>query len=105
MKTRHGRPLALVIMLAFGACTSGSEAADAPASSPPTSSDANTTASSETDPGPAVQDIMELAPFAPLEPGTYSIDPDLDPSTPLRVVYEVPFEGWSMWIGATQVRG
>jgi hypothetical protein len=45
---------------------------------------------------------MELEPFAPLEPGTYFIDPDLDPSTPLRVVYEVPFEGWSMWIGATK---
>ena len=45
---------------------------------------------------------MELAPFAPLEPGTYSIDPDGDPSTPLRVVYEVPAEGWSMWIGAVK---
>ena len=45
---------------------------------------------------------MQLEPFAPLEPGTYFIDPDLDPSTPLRVVYEVPFEGWSMWIGATK---
>ena len=43
---------------------------------------------------------MELAPFAPLEPGTYSIDPDADPSTPLRVVFEVPVEGWSSWIGA-----
>ena len=45
---------------------------------------------------------MELAPFAPLEPGTYFIDPDGDPSTPLRVVYEVPAEGWSMWIGAAK---
>jgi hypothetical protein len=102
MKTRHGRSLALVIMLALGACTSGSEAADAPASSAPTPSDADTTAPSETDPGPEVQDIMELAPFAPLEPGTYSIDPDLDPSTPLRVVYEVPAEGWAQWIGAAK---
>ena len=49
-----------------------------------------------------VQDIMELAPFAPLEPGTYSIDPDLDPSTPLRVVFEVPAEGWAQWIGAAK---
>ncbi len=102
MKTRLGRSLALVIMLALGACTSGSETADAPASSAPTSSDADTTAPSETDPGPEVQDIMELAPFAPLEPGTYSIDPDLDPSTPLRVVYEVPAEGWAQWIGAAK---
>jgi hypothetical protein len=45
---------------------------------------------------------MELPDFAPLEPGTYVIDPDQDPSTPLRVVYEVPVEGWSMWIGAAK---
>jgi hypothetical protein len=30
------------------------------------------------------------------------IDPDLDLSTSLRVVYEVPFEGWSQWIGAAK---
>jgi hypothetical protein len=48
-----------------------------------------------------VQDVMELEDFAPLEPGTYVIDPDLDPSTTLRVVYEVPFEGWLGWIGTT----
>ena len=48
---------------------------------------------------------MELEAFAPLEPGTYFIDPDLDPSTPLRVVYEVPFERWSMWIGAAKFAG
>jgi hypothetical protein len=99
MKTRHGCSLALVIMFALGACTSGSEAAG---SSSPISSDADTTSPSETDPGPEVQDIMSLEPFAPLEPGTYFIDPDLDASTPLRVVYEVPFEGWSQWIGATK---
>jgi hypothetical protein len=40
--------------------------------------------------------------FAPLEPGPYSIDPDGDPSTPLRVVYEVPAEGWSQWEGAVK---
>jgi hypothetical protein len=45
---------------------------------------------------------MELEPFAPLEPGTYFIDPDLDPSTPLRVEYEVSAGGWSQWIGATK---
>jgi hypothetical protein len=93
MKTRHGRSLALIVLLALGACTSGSEAVDAP-------SDADSAAPSETDSGSAVQDIWELPPFAPLEPGTYFIDPDLDPATPLRVVYDVPFEGWSQWIGA-----
>jgi len=102
MEIRQGRSLAVVIMLALGACTSASEAVEAPASSVPNSSGAGTTAPSETDPGPQVQDIMELESFAPLEPGRYVIDPDLDPSTPLRVVYEVPFEGWTMWIGAAK---
>jgi hypothetical protein len=27
------------------------------------------------------------------------MDPDLDPSTPLRVTYEVPAGGWSQWAG------
>jgi hypothetical protein len=48
---------------------------------------------------------MDLDHFAPLEPGAYSIDPDLDPSTPLRVVFEVPAEGWSSWIGAVKFAG
>jgi hypothetical protein len=51
---------------------------------------------------PTIQDVMELEFFAPLEPGTYFIDPDGDPSTSLRVVYEIPFQGWSQWIGAAK---
>ncbi len=49
----------------------------------------------------SIQDIWEFEPLAPIEAGTYFIDPDLDPSTPLRVVYEVP-AGWSMWLGAVK---
>jgi hypothetical protein len=94
-----GRSVVLAVMLTLGACTSGSE--QGPASSAPTQSGADTTAPSETV-DPEVQDIMELEPFARLEPGTYVIDPDLNPSTPLRVVYEVPFERWLQWIGATK---
>jgi hypothetical protein len=45
---------------------------------------------------------MEFEEFAPLDPGTYFIDPDLDPSTPLRVTYEVPSEGWAQWTGAVK---
>jgi hypothetical protein len=45
---------------------------------------------------------MEVGDFAPLEPGTYFIDPDQDPSTSLRVVYDVAADGWSMWIGAVK---
>ena len=94
MRTHHGRSLVLAALLALGACAPGPEAADPTIPSP--------TAPGDPSPTPMVQDIIELAPFAPLEPGTYSIDPDLDPSTPLRVVYEVPFEGWSQWIGAVK---
>lgn len=42
---------------------------------------------------------MELPGLAPIDPGTYFMDPDLDPSTPLRVTYEVPAGGWSQWAG------
>ena len=94
MTGRHGRSLVLAALMALGACAPGPEAADPTIPSP--------TAPGDPSPTPTVQDIMELEPFAPLEPGTYFIDPDLDPSTPLRVVYEVPVEGWSMWIGATK---
>jgi hypothetical protein len=90
---RHGRFAALAALLVV-ACTSAPEGADSTTSSP--------TAPSEPSPTPTIQDIMEFEPFGPLEPGTYFIDPDADPSTPLRVVYEVPAEGWSMWTGAVK---
>jgi hypothetical protein len=51
---------------------------------------------------PSLVDIMKFRPLAPIASGTYFIDADTDPSTPLRVVYEVVAEGWSMWIGATK---
>jgi hypothetical protein len=94
MKARHGRALGLAVLLALGACAPGPEARDATL--------AASVASSEPSPTPTVQDVMELADFAPLEPGTYFIDPDDDRSTPLRVVYEVTVEGWSQWIGAAK---
>lgn len=70
------------------------EAADAPAPS--------SVAPSETDTAPAVRDMMDFEPLGPIEPGTYFIDADTDPSTPLRVVYDIPAEGWSSWIGAAK---
>ena len=95
MMNRHARSLALAVLLVLGACGQGQEAAD------PTGL---TTTASEPSATPTVQDVMELEKFAPLEPGTYFIDPDSDPSTPLRVVYEVP-EGWSQWFGAIKFAG
>lgn len=47
-----------------------------------------------------VQDVLALDFLTPLEPGTYSIDPDVDASTRLRVVFEVPTDGWTAWHGA-----
>jgi hypothetical protein len=94
MRTHHGRSFALALVVALAGCAPTPGSTDTAASPP--------TAISEPSPTPTIQDVMELPNFAPLEPGTYFIDPDHDPSTPLRVVYEVPVEGWSMWIGATK---
>lgn len=94
MTGRHGRSLVLAALMALGACAPGPEAAAPTVPSPTTPIGPS--------PSPAIQDIMELDPFAPLEPGTYFIDPDLDPSTPLRIVYEIPTEGWQQWIGAVR---
>jgi hypothetical protein len=82
--------LVLATALALGACssgTSGEEVAD------PTEA-ASTTA--------APVDIWSFEPFSDLGSGRYFIDPDLDPSTPLRVTYEIPVEGWKMWIGGAK---
>ena len=93
MKQRPGPSVALALLLALSACTSVTEGSDAPVPSA-TSSEPTTTVT--------VRDVMKIGFFDPLDPGTYFIDADLDPSTPLRVVYEIPAEGWSMWIGAAR---
>jgi hypothetical protein len=93
MRTRHGWTLAMGMALALGACSSGSEPADAPDPAE---------ASSDTGSASTASDVWALEPFTDLEPGTYFIDPDLDPSTPLRVTYEIPAEGWQSWIGAAK---
>jgi hypothetical protein len=93
-----GRPGAAaviaVVVLALVPILTGCSSGDTPepAAAKPTNAQSSTA---------TVQDVMELEDFAPLEPGTYFIDPDGDPSTPLRVVYEVPFKGWLNWIGTT----
>ena len=48
------------------------------------------------------RDIWSFTPLGPIEPGKYFIDPDLEPSTPLRVVYEIAADGWSMWVGGVK---
>jgi hypothetical protein len=99
---------AIVMSTVSGCGSSGPGATASPAlSAPPTSAPAMTfrstpsaaPASSST---PSIQDVMKIGNFAPLEPGSYFIDPDGDASTPLRVVYEIPSEGWIQWIGAAK---
>jgi hypothetical protein len=104
MNTRHRLLLGLALAVALTACSSGSGTTAPKTSAPPTSvpSSPVATKSSEPSPAPTVQDVMEIEDFAPLDPGTYFIDPDGDPSTPLRVVYDVPVEGWSQWTGAVR---
>jgi hypothetical protein len=46
--------------------------------------------------------MMDLPLLQPVESGTYFMDPDLDPATPLRVVYKLPVDGWSQWLGAVK---
>jgi hypothetical protein len=96
------RSLAVVLVVALGGCGSG-EAAKPTAAK--TTTEPTSTAAS---PDPTIQDVMEVADigsFAPLEPGNYFMDPDLDPSTSLRVVFEVAADGWLQWIGTFKRSG
>ena len=105
--------LIVMLMLALTACGSG--AVITPTTAPPTTAPTTaapttaptTSATVSSDPSPTqgIKDIWALPPFAPLETGSYFIDPDLDTSTPLQVVYDVPAEGWSQWTGAAKFAG
>lgn len=101
MRKRLGRPLAVAVMLAVGACSSSPEPAGAPA---PESGAAATSSATPTDLTPTILKILagEAEPFTNLQPGTYALDPDLNPSTPLRVSWEIPAKGWQTWIGAAK---
>jgi hypothetical protein len=96
MKLGLGRTLAsAVLAVSLGACTSASDTTNVTA----TSSSVATT-----DLTPTIQDILvgEAEPFTELQPGTYALDPDLDPSTSLRVTFGIPTEGWETWIGTAK---
>jgi len=88
------------VSVAAVACSSGK--ADRPAGEQQRTTGSSPVAPSDSSPTQKVRDIMKLPDFAPLEPGRYFIDPDQDRSTPLRVVYDVPSEGWSQWFGAVK---
>ena len=90
------------MILALAACGQGEESATAPQPTVTTAiarTTASPTSTSEIGSTTTIQDIGDLPHFVPLEAKTYYIDPDDDPSTPLRVMYTIPEEGWLMWIG------
>jgi hypothetical protein len=103
VNARSGRALAVASMLALTACGSG--AVLTPTTAPPTAPTTAATDSSDPSPTQGIQDIWAIPAFSSLAMGTYFIDPDLDASTPLRVVYDVPAEGWSQWTGAAKFAG
>ncbi|HXJ62660.1 MAG TPA: hypothetical protein VNN79_02800, partial [Actinomycetota bacterium] len=82
MNTRHGLLLGVSLLVALAGCSSGPQTTPPKTSAPPTSvpSSPAATKSDEPSPTPTIQDVMELENFAPLDPGTYFIDPDGDPS-------------------------
>ncbi|HEX2404694.1 MAG TPA: hypothetical protein VHM29_08325 [Acidimicrobiia bacterium] len=94
MNIRRGLQLGLAVLISVAACGGAPQGTD--------TTDTSQTEPSEPSATSTAQDVMDIGPFAPLDPGTYFIDPDLDLSTPLRVVYEIPAEGWSQWIGAAK---
>ena len=98
MTSRLKLHVALIAIIALAGCSQG---LGTTATTTPTPATSSTTGEPSTT-SSTIQDVMELEGFVPLEPGTYSIDPDADPSTALRVEYEVPVEGWSQWIGAAK---
>jgi hypothetical protein len=103
IRSRAGKLSGAALTLVLTGCSAAAPAGTtAPTRAP---SPALTLApSAEPSPSPtaSAQDIWDLEPLGPIEPGTYFIDPDLDGSTPLRVVYDVPADGWSQWIGGSK---
>jgi hypothetical protein len=77
--------------LLFGAVACSDD--DATSADEPSSTTTSTTAPD----GP--KDIADYSFDDQLVPGTYFIDPDLDPSTPLKVTFEIAADGWSGGVG------
>ena len=96
------RPVRHVTVLGLGLALAACVAAPIESAAPsltamPTSSPVSAASSA-----PPIQDVMALGPFSPLEPGAYAIDPDGDRPTTMRVMYDIPAEGWAQWIGAAK---
>lgn len=97
MNARVGRLFRLLLGITLAGCAGAAPTQSVPAAPTPSP------ASGPTDsPAPTERDIWSVHALGSIEPGRYFIDPDLDPSTPMRVVYEIPANGWSQWIGGAK---
>jgi hypothetical protein len=101
-KPRAAALIAIVALVSLAAVACSSGEAERPAGEEQRTTGPSPVAPSDPSPTQTVRDVMKLPNLAPLEPGTYFMDPDQDRSTPLRVVYDVPAEGWSQWFGAVK---
>lgn len=97
--------IAVVALVSLAAVACSSTNAEQSAGEHPQTTGPSPVAASDPSAAQTVRNVMERPNSAPLEPGTYFIDPDSDASTPLRVVYRVPGEGWSPWFGAVKFAG
>ena len=108
---RERKPRAAVVIAVVALVSLAAVACSSTNDEQPAGADAGTTgpspvATSDPSSTQTVRDVMELQNLdAPLEPGTYFVDPDSYGATSLRVVYGVPFEGWSPWFGAVKFAG
>lgn len=105
MKLRTAGILALLALTTtMGACTTDAEPTGAPATASPAATSDRSNSEAVSDLTPTIVDILagETQPFGAMKPGSYALDPDLDPSTQVKVTFEVPDKGWSTWIGAAK---
>lgn len=61
------------------------------------------TTASEPDARPPGREVPQVEDFVPLEPGRWYVDPDGDPSTALRVGFDIRADGWSSWLGTVKL--
>jgi hypothetical protein len=94
-----------VLALLLAACQAGG---GGPSSATTASASASVAPSAATSPTGTAEDpcvesgarVYEGPDFGPLEPATYCINPDQDPTTTLHVLYTIPADGWLAFIGS-----
>ena len=102
MTSPYRRFVTFAVIMGLVACGRGVGTSSSPSADPSTGLTASPTANGTDAPEPSAGpiDILKVEEFASLSPGTYSIDPDGDPSTPVKLLFTIADPGWNQWIGA-----